>query len=108
MARSKKNTYDDSSGYKRYKDSGKSVHRQAAKKKLGRDLKRSEVVHHRDGNKRNNSPDNLEVMNRSKHSRLHASQRSVSCLVSILSLLGSCFMIAYAAFLLIRYCTTIL
>lgn len=40
-----------------------------ARPKLG------EVVHHKDGNKLNNSPDNLQVMSRSDHSKLHATKR---------------------------------
>jgi len=38
---------------------------------LCRKLKDDEIVHHKDGNKRNNSPYNLEVMTRSEHSRMH-------------------------------------
>jgi len=38
------------------------------KKKLGRKLKTGEVVHHRDGNTLNNSPNNLKVYrNQSTH-----------------------------------------
>ena len=46
-------------------------HRVVAEKMLGRPLKRGEIVHHIDGNKRNNEPDNLEVMTQSEHIREH-------------------------------------
>ena len=38
---------------------------------LCRKLEDDEIVHHKDGNKRNNSPYNLEVMTLSEHSRMH-------------------------------------
>lgn len=50
---------------------GRHMHRVVAEKKIGRKLKRGEVVHHIDGNKRNNSPDNLEVTTQSEHIRIH-------------------------------------
>lgn len=51
----------DKKGYKRFADSGKSVHRHVAERKLGRKLRKGEVVHHRDGNKSNNRRKNLQV-----------------------------------------------
>ena len=51
----------DNNGYKRFSDSKKSVHRSVAELKLGRQLKSSEVVHHKDRNKQNNSFNNLQV-----------------------------------------------
>lgn len=38
---------------------------------LGRYLESNEVVHHKDGNKNNNSIDNLEVMTRGNHTKHH-------------------------------------
>ena len=38
---------------------------------LGRSLRADEHVHHKDGNKLNNSLDNLEVLSREDHARLH-------------------------------------
>lgn len=40
---------------------GRHTHRIVAEEKLGRLLKPGEIVHHIDGNKRNNNPDNLMV-----------------------------------------------
>jgi hypothetical protein len=41
-------------------------------KHLGRKLKHTEAVHHKDGNIKNNDIDNLTVMPMPKHSQLHA------------------------------------
>jgi len=38
---------------------------------LGRPLRRNECVHHKDQNKQNNSPDNLEVVDRALHAQQH-------------------------------------
>lgn len=50
---------------------GRHEHRTIAEQKIGRPLKHGEIVHHKDGNKRNNNPDNLEVMTQSEHIREH-------------------------------------
>lgn len=39
---------------------------------LGRNLRADEVVHHRNGNRADNRPENLEVTTRSHHAREHA------------------------------------
>jgi hypothetical protein len=54
-------TYVTKKGYRKFKGSGKLVHRWAKEKELGRKLKSGEVVHHKDGNPLNNSPNNLKV-----------------------------------------------
>ena len=60
------------SGYRVFKDSGKSVHRWAAGKKLKRPIQPGEVVHHKDRNKLNNSPGNLYVFkDQSAHAKAH-------------------------------------
>ena len=46
-------------------------HRIVAEEKTGRSLTSKEVVHHIDGDKQNNEPDNLQVMTRSEHLKLH-------------------------------------
>lgn len=42
-----------------------------AENMLNRMLEKDEVVHHLDGNKKNNNPENLEVMNKRQHNSLH-------------------------------------
>ncbi len=57
---------------KRFKDSNILEHRLAAEKKSGRELRTGEVVHHKDRDKTNNSPNNLHVFkNQSEHDRVH-------------------------------------
>lgn len=52
-------------------------HRLVAEKKIGRFLKENELVHHKDGDKKNNSEENLEVMSRSEHMKLHYGERII-------------------------------
>jgi len=61
-------------GYEQYKDKNgkwKRTHVRVAEKKVGGKIWPGRVVHHIDGNKKNNRPENLQVMPRSKHSKLH-------------------------------------
>lgn len=59
-------------GTKTYvKENGRHQHRVVMEKVLGRKLKKGEIVHHIDHNKKNNHPKNLEVMTQSQHARLH-------------------------------------
>lgn len=46
-------------------------HRFIAKEILGRELLSNEVVHHIDGNKRNNDPSNLMIVTRAEHAKIH-------------------------------------
>ncbi len=50
-------------------------HRLVMEELLGRYLSSSEVVHHIDGDKLNNSPINLEVMSNSQHISFHKRKR---------------------------------
>lgn len=60
--------------YKVTKINGKSkdVHRIIMEKHLGRKLSFNEVIHHKDGNPKNNKLENLELMSRSAHGKIHA------------------------------------
>jgi ribosomal protein L24E len=55
---------------------GVHAHRVIAEQKLGRKLKPGEVVHHIDGNIRNNDPNNLMVFaSQKEHAAFHAKER---------------------------------
>lgn len=61
-----------SAGYRVISKCGKHnlyEHRVIAEEMLGRPLRSDEVVHHKDGNRSNNSPDNLVVMTQKQHTR---------------------------------------
>lgn len=51
-------------------------HRLVMESVIGRLLFNFEVVHHKDENTLNNSPDNLELMSASEHSKHHAEKRN--------------------------------
>ncbi len=70
-------SYFFSNGYKRYRNSGKLVHRAVVEKIFGRTLDENEIVHHRDGNKRNNRFSNLQVCSRSQHFWIHKRRSNI-------------------------------
>lgn len=50
-------------------------HRMVMEKFIGRSLTSDEFVHHKDGNKTNNSIENLEIISNSEHTSLHLKER---------------------------------
>jgi HNH endonuclease len=64
-------------GYRLISVKGKRLveHRYVASQMLGRPLTPDEIVHHKDGNRRNNSPDNLQVMTKKEHAQLDANSK---------------------------------
>lgn len=59
--------------YKTIKVGGKTtlLHRHIAAASIGRELRRGEQVHHRNGDEHDNRPSNLQVMTAAEHQRLH-------------------------------------
>ena len=60
------------------RDRKSDAHRKAGERKAGRKLGRNDIVHHRDEDKTNNSPDNLEIEERGKHTATHNRHRGLS------------------------------
>ena len=54
--------YIDENGFFRFKDTHVLVHIWAAEQKLGRKLREGEIVRHKDRNKLNNLPGNLDIV----------------------------------------------
>lgn len=64
------NGFDANNNYKHDKR-GQVLHRVIAEEVLGRKLEYNEVLHHLDGDAKNNNLDNLLLLSRSNHSSLH-------------------------------------
>jgi hypothetical protein len=50
-------------------------YRLVAEKKIGRRLTSDEVVHHINGDATDNRPENIEVMTKAEHARMHTTER---------------------------------
>ncbi len=71
------NKYIDSKGYPRWSDSHILVHRTVAANKVGGRIFPGYVVHHIDGDKTNFRKNNLHVMSKSDHAKLHWLERKL-------------------------------
>ena len=56
------------------------IHRLVMEQIIGRLLTSNELVHHKDENKVNNNPGNLEIVTRSEHMKLHTQRRRENAL----------------------------
>jgi len=63
--------YIDKKGYKRFKASGKLVHRRVMERKLGFRLRKDVIVDHINGIKTDNSFVNLRLMTKKEYSKHH-------------------------------------
>ena len=71
-AKVRKARLDSGNGKTYSKEYGRHTHRVEMERILGRKLKPGEIVHHIDGDKRNNSPENLMLLpSQKEHARLH-------------------------------------
>ena len=75
MTEKKSNIYKDKKGYPRFKDTDELVHRKVAEKKVGGPIGKGRVVHHKDENKMNFRPSNLEIKDRGEHTADHNKKR---------------------------------
>lgn len=57
---------------------GRSVHVVSMEQRIGRRLKFDEVVHHIDGDRSNNADNNLALMTRAAHTRLHRREQRLA------------------------------
>ncbi len=67
--------YIDKKGYKRFKDSGKLVHRHVMERKLGLRLRKDVIVHHINGIKTDNRFENLQLMTKKEHFKHHVARK---------------------------------
>jgi hypothetical protein len=72
-------TWTNSGGYQKFVDprTGKSeyTHRRVAEKAIGGKIFPGYEVHHRDGDKTNNRPSNLDVIHEKVHHAIHAKKK---------------------------------
>ncbi len=71
----KSKVYIDRKGYKRFKDSGKFVHRHVMERKLGFRLRKDVIVHHINGIKTDNRFENLQLMTKKEHFGHHTARK---------------------------------
>lgn len=57
------------------KANNRHIHRQVMEQILGRKLSPHEIVHHIDGNRKNNIPENLQLTNKSAHTAHHSAKK---------------------------------
>ena len=71
-------SFDRKTGYYRFKNSNQYIHRVIVEQMIGRKLEPNEVVHHIIGNKLDNDPSNLLVLDYEEHFEFHRNNEAPS------------------------------
>jgi hypothetical protein len=105
-SRSVGTVYIDTSGYKRIAGISIRQHRYVIQNILKRKLAKDEHVHHINGNKTDNRPENLEILTASEHHRLHGKNRKPTIIEPFETKCILCYKVYATKSYKAKYCST--
>ncbi len=86
-------TEKDSNGYLIFKDSGKHIHRWVAERKYGKESIEGKHIHHIDGDKTNNKPNNLILLSKEDHYDLSQHENRTKLLTDFIIYLSLIYLV---------------